>query len=177
MGLPTYCRVVTAIENVTNSTTVAFVCNRNTAESIFTWFTCTRRRWFSAMVSVQRVSHCDVNKMARILVGFSTFPPIVRATNSDWEYRVGWLVSWISYKYGLRLRLRYARKGVGGRAWLYVRMIGAQQHNEKWWRKRNWSTDEWQKWNVGAGRCIFLFVGVYVVVTSNFVHGTVAEYW
>lgn len=40
IGFPTYCRVVTAIENVTNSMTVAFVCNRKTAESIFTWFIC-----------------------------------------------------------------------------------------------------------------------------------------
>lgn len=39
IGFPTYCLVVTAIENVTNNTTVAFVCSRNTAESIFTWFT------------------------------------------------------------------------------------------------------------------------------------------
>lgn len=40
IGFPTYCRVVTAIENVTNKITVAFVCNRNIAESIFTWFIC-----------------------------------------------------------------------------------------------------------------------------------------
>lgn len=36
IGFPTYCRVVTAIENVTSKMTVAFVCKRNTAESVFT---------------------------------------------------------------------------------------------------------------------------------------------
>lgn len=38
IGFPTYCRVVTAIENVTSKMTVAFVCKRKIAESIFTWF-------------------------------------------------------------------------------------------------------------------------------------------
>lgn len=38
MGFPTYCRVVTAMENVTSNITVAFVCRRKTAESVFTWF-------------------------------------------------------------------------------------------------------------------------------------------
>lgn len=38
IGFPTYCRVVTAIENVTSNITVAFVCKRKIAESIFTWF-------------------------------------------------------------------------------------------------------------------------------------------
>lgn len=40
IGFPTYCRVVTAIENVTSKMTVAFVCKRNTAESVFTWCAC-----------------------------------------------------------------------------------------------------------------------------------------
>lgn len=44
IGFPTYCRVVTAIENVTSKMTVAFVCKRNTAESVFTWFACTTEK-------------------------------------------------------------------------------------------------------------------------------------
>lgn len=39
IGFPTYWRVVTAIENVINNITVAFVCRRNTGESILTWDT------------------------------------------------------------------------------------------------------------------------------------------
>lgn len=34
IGFPTYCLVVTAIENVTNKITVALLCSRNTKESI-----------------------------------------------------------------------------------------------------------------------------------------------
>lgn len=40
MGFPTYCRVVTAIENVISNITVALVCRRKTGESILTWDTC-----------------------------------------------------------------------------------------------------------------------------------------
>lgn len=58
MGLPTYCRVVTAMENVTSSTTVAFVCNRNTAESIFTWFTCSQR----TRTTMTRTHTCTPNR-------------------------------------------------------------------------------------------------------------------
>lgn len=55
IGFPTYCRVVTAIENVTSKMTVAFVCNRKIAESIFTWFICGEfvvARWFSRAVNL-----------------------------------------------------------------------------------------------------------------------------
>lgn len=40
IGLPTYWRVVTAMENVTSRMTVALLCRRNINESMVTWLIC-----------------------------------------------------------------------------------------------------------------------------------------